>query len=231
MMYHGGKSRHGKRIADIIGLAQPEIYVEPFCGALNVIRHVKAPLRFACDAHGPLIAMWKAAQKGWLPPDSLSRSEWEYLRERKNEHDPLVAFAGFGCSFGGRYFEGYAKNNRKNFSYCKAAKRGIREKILDCSDVHFLHCDFGNIEGSPGVVIYCDPPYLGTKGYSVAFDRDSFLRVASRWADTGAIVLISEASDVPGAELIAEWPVTRNTNAKSGFCVPSRELLWLLLSK
>ena len=81
MQYLGGKADVGKRIAQVCAgrLTPGSLFVDMFCGALNVVRHVptKVPLaagglvegrRIAIDACGPLIVMWKAALDGWVPP-------------------------------------------------------------------------------------------------------------------------------------------------------------------
>jgi hypothetical protein len=51
----------------------------------------------------------------------------------------------------------------------------------------------------PGVVVYIDPPYVGTTGYGNDLPRAEVIELARRWADAGARVYISEAE--PVAEL------------------------------
>jgi hypothetical protein len=80
MQYLGGKADVGKAIANVIYKRRcpGALFVDMFCGSLNVVRHVpsKVPLaagglvdspRTAIDACGPLIVMWKAAIAGWVP--------------------------------------------------------------------------------------------------------------------------------------------------------------------
>ena len=44
-----------------------------------------------------------------------------------------------------------------------------------------------------GVFMFCDPPYVGTTGYSCDLPREDVLAIARKWSDAGAVVCISEA--------------------------------------
>ena len=112
MQYLGGKSGEGKRIAEVCTakLKTGSLFVDMFCGSLNVVRHVKHPHRLAVDACEPLIIMWRAALDGWVPPRTVSRDEYDYISKMQNPHDPMTAFVLFGVSFGGKWRGGYAKD-------------------------------------------------------------------------------------------------------------------------
>ncbi len=74
-VYHGGKSRHGKEIADVIKKIYDEQdkktirgYIEP-CGMCGVFQHIVSILPsnlkyIASDQHESLVLMWKALQNG-----------------------------------------------------------------------------------------------------------------------------------------------------------------------
>jgi hypothetical protein len=84
----------------------------------------------------------------------------------------------------------------------------------------------------PGVVVYIDPPYLGTTGYAHAFPRSEWLPVVRRWAEAGALVVVSEAEPIP--DLIAEgWHTVDITGERKGqkrtFSKQQRE--WLTISR
>jgi hypothetical protein len=113
MQYLGGKADVGKAIAQIIGKRRcpGALFVDMFCGSLNVIRHVpsKVPLaagglvespRTAIDACGPLIVMWRVALTGWVPPKVVTAAEYAAIKATQDPHDPMTAFVLFGCSFG-----------------------------------------------------------------------------------------------------------------------------------
>lgn len=56
MQYLGGKAGPGARIASLCSerLGENSLFVDMFCGSLNVVRHIQNPRRLAVDACGPL---------------------------------------------------------------------------------------------------------------------------------------------------------------------------------
>ena len=107
MRYLGGKSKLGARIGAIIDQVLEDtgtsVVWEPFVGGNNLSRHVKRATAYVCsDANEALITMWNAVKQGWIPPDAVTEDEYmERKRSNRDPHDPLTAFMGFGCSFGG----------------------------------------------------------------------------------------------------------------------------------
>jgi hypothetical protein len=84
----------------------------------------------------------------------------------------------------------------------------------------------------PGVVVYIDPPYENTTGYSHKFPRGAWLPIVRRWAEAGALVVVSEAEPIP--ELVAEgWHAVEITGERKGqkrtFSKQQRE--WLTMSR
>ncbi len=84
----------------------------------------------------------------------------------------------------------------------------------------------------PGVVAYIDPPYEGTTGYSHRFPRCEWLPIVRRWAEAGALVVVSEAEPIP--DLMAEgWHAVEITGERKGqkrtFSKQQRE--WLTMSR
>ena len=128
MQYLGGKAGPGPRIAKLCSerLGPDALFVDMFCGSLNVVRHIRTPRRLAIDACGPLITMWRAALRGWVPPTEVSREEYERVKTTQDPDDPLTAFVLFGCSFGGKWCGGYAKN-RPTQRYAADAREGEGE--------------------------------------------------------------------------------------------------------
>ena len=67
----------------------------------------------------------------------------------------------------------------------------------------------------PGVVVYIDPPYVGTTGYGNDLPRAEVIELARRWADAGARVYISEAEALPA--LMADgWHSVEITSQRRG---------------
>jgi len=174
MRYLGGKSKHAKEIAKIIN--PRGVWWDPFCGGFAVS---EALMRYgpgvASDAHPALISMYQAILGGWNPPRSMSAEEYARARTLPDS-DPLKAFAGFGCSFGGKWFGGLAKNTEYNHTFpVRSAADGLTK--IDLASVQILRLDFLDVDPfpAPDLTIYCDPPYAGTQGYSTgAFDHDRF---------------------------------------------------------
>src|SRR3990167_10829930 len=153
MRYMGGKSRVCKPIAAYInGVVGDRPYWEPFVGGGWVLQHVKARLRFASDLHGPLIRMWQALQSGWVPPSNVSEEEYRRLKADEAADPALRAFVGFGCSFGGKWFGGYARSDREaQRNYAVNAKNSLTRKTPLVCDVALCCQDF----------LVADPPEAG----------------------------------------------------------------------
>ena len=112
----------------------------------------------------------------------MTFEEYSYIREHKDENKALTAFVGFGCSFAGKWFGGYARSVQKK-NYCLLAHNsltkkflGLRNKFFDCKNYKEL-----NPQGS---LIYCDPPYEGVTGYSFGgnFNSEEFWDIMRKWS-------------------------------------------------
>ncbi len=169
MQYFGGKNRIRHQIANLINSYSPEIYIEPFLGGCNILPLINAPKRIGTDICKPLISMYLELQKGWDPPDTIDRECYELAKLCKDKDDPLIAFIGFGCSFGGKWFGGMGSS--RNYAY--SAKRSLKRKFskINKEDV-FYCCDYKEWGGVQNTFIYCDPPYPGTTKFGYCGDFD-----------------------------------------------------------
>lgn len=187
MQYLGGKSRIASKIAKVIGpklTSRP--WWDPFCGGLSISVALSAyGPGVASDIHPSLIALYRAVWGGWVPPSLVSLEEYQAARKLPDK-DPMKAFCGFGCSFGGKWFGGYARKHgaRRNYSQASASSRVLQQdiKILKEREIYLTHLDFFKIPPQPDLVLYCDPPYRGTTSYGQAFDHDAFLTRILEWA-------------------------------------------------
>lgn len=209
MQYLGGKSRIARRLGEVIReVRRGRRFWDPFCGGLSMSVELSrdAP-GLASDVSPALISMYKAVAAGWDPP--LTLSEAEYLEARTlPDGDPIKAFAGFGCSFGGKWFAGYARNSRRDSyaSWCRSALLRDIRTLVD-RGVEFACLDFMTVEPGPtDEVLYLDPPYFGTTGYSGApkFDHVAFTDRALRWSRF-TDVFVSEYA-FPMGRVAAEFP-------------------------
>lgn len=153
------------------------------------------------DSNPALIALYQAVQNGWDPPSTLSSADYAHAKTLPDS-DPLKAFAGFGCSFGGKWFGGYARSGSRNFA--EATKRIVKRDVLllverGCA---FACIDFLSVEPFDcGCVLYLDPPYRGSTGYRFAFDSAAFDRRVTAWSQF-THVFVSEYELPDGIELL-----------------------------
>lgn len=216
MRYVGGKYRYASDLAGVIRASVPrwcDTYLEPFVGGGGAFERIGAlfPKRYASDVDPNVVILWRAVAAGWLPPDTLTEQEYTALRHA--EPSPLRSFAGFGCSFGGKWFGGFARGvcapsqgaprgadaDTYGADNAASSSRGVRRAapIFQGATVH-EGC-FSWWHPAPGTVIYLDPPYAGTLGYaSGAFDHDLFWRTAERWTRSGCFVFVSEYASPSG---------------------------------
>ena len=205
MQYMGGKTRIAKRLSAAIleNSESRKYYLEPFVGSCAVFKENVPHFEWsvAGDAQPDLIEMWNALVfDGWTPPGDLSNEEWRSLRDEQ-EPSALRAFAGFNCSYAGRFFEGYARDRTGKTNFADKGRRGLlldRDAIRQGNIGRFRNWTYDRWEPRPGTVIYCDPPYAGTKTYSSKrarvpeFNHTSFWERVREWERRGCEVFISE---------------------------------------
>lgn len=215
MQYVGGKAKLGAQLVRHIRPAGKVIW-EPFCGGLNMTWHLcqaGASFVVCSDVHAPLIALCQALQAGWVPPDHVTREEYQAAKVLPDT-DPLKAFIGIGCSFGGKWFGGYAVNAR-GYNYARCAKNSCL-KIVGLP-VRFFCADFFTVTPMRGLCLYLDPPYRGTQGYvSGSFDPDKFWDRCLDWKRAGSEVWISEYSAPAGFTVVTEQQHRRKLNLNDG---------------
>lgn len=97
------------------------------------------------------------------------------------------------------------------------SKRSLLKDMATLQDAHFVCEDYRRVCIPPGAVIYADPPYNNTTGYSgERFDSSEFWRAMRLLADTGHTVFVSEQEAPPGIECIWEKPFTRTLDRNKG---------------
>lgn len=205
MLYLGGKARIAEVVAKAIRSRVPTgrgvRYLEPFIGGGSVFQYLAPHFEIvrAGDAHEDLVLMWQAAAAGWRPPREVS--EDDYAAARIEPPSALRGFVGFGCSFGAKWWGGYARGHG---GYAETAARSVADigRIMAAVRADVRRCSYQAWEVASGDVIYCDPPYRGTTGYSVMFDSDDFWTTATAWSDAGARVFVSEYAAPPGWDVI-----------------------------
>lgn len=213
MRYLGGKHRFSRVIASILNqyVEGTIAYIEPFCGACNVALHVSHPVRLLADIHPALITMWKAIQDGWEPPSEVSLDLYTKYKQAQDPTDPLTAFIGFGCSFGGKWFGGYARYDKTGNDASGTAKSLAKKREL-LAGARFRCMDFASLEVQ-GALIYCDPPYKGTTGYAGTpdFDHDQFYTHCAKLVRNRNKVFVSEYTE-PTVPFVKVWSADTKTS-------------------
>jgi DNA adenine methylase len=205
MQYFGGKAKIAKDVASILARYDRPCYVEPFVGGGWVAAQVRHSRKVLCDLNPALIAMWRGLQAGWLPPEELTEDEYAAAKLLPDT-DPLKAFVGFGCSFGGKWFGGFARTSRsgdKVRSYVAESRRSVLRKIAAMRDAEFRCCSYASLRPR-NCLVYCDPPYAGTTSYAAvgAFDSAAFWEWAREFSRTNTI-LVSEYT--APADFVPVW--------------------------
>ena len=204
MKYQGGKTRLAPRIAQAIleyGAGR-ELYLEPFLGSAAVLARVAPNIGRAVvsDSADDLMLMWNAARNGWVPPTALSRVEYEDLR-RQSHASALRGFAGYACSYAGKWFGGYATGHPGE-DFARAGSRSVVARSVALRSVDLYLADYREMSdiATAQAVVYADPPYAGTTGYGAtgAFDSRAFWDEAAVWRAQGAVVLVSERTAPAG---------------------------------
>jgi len=193
MQYMGSKNRIAKHVLPIILKdRQPnQWYIEPFVGGANMIDKVDGK-RLGNDKHYFLIEMWKALQHGWQPPTEVTKEMYYSVKTNQNNLEPaLVGFVGVLCSFGGKWWGGYAANS-KGDNYADRGARVLLKQIENLKGVIFTNLDYWEIPIEPNSIIYCDPPYEGTTQYKDGFNHNRFWQWCRSMSKQGHKVYVSE---------------------------------------
>ena len=217
MQYMGGKVRISKYLVPVLQerLKDKDTFVDLFCGSCNIVSAIKAPNRIANDLHKELIALHKAVQSGWVPPSVVTEEEY---KQAKEQEDHLKAFIGFGCSFSGKYFGGYARNKRGD-NYAKQNSNSLIRKHTTMKDVKFCNYFYADVVLPDNSLVYCDIPYKGTTEYSTtSFLHEEFYFWCKDMKDKGHDIIVSEyLCNVPkGWEVVWKHESKKDMRNKEG---------------
>lgn len=164
-------------------------FYDLFCGSCNVVSRVLGGRRYANDLHADLVALFQYMQTGGDVPSTLTEQEYQAARTGQPW---LRAFAGFGCSFGGKFFGGYARGSERR-NYASNARNSLRNKMGTLQDVVFSAGPYSGVALEPESLLYCDIPYRNTTSYAVGpFNHPAFYEWAEKRAAEGHTVLVSE---------------------------------------
>lgn len=233
MRYAGGKKRLAKEISGELKALEQEMgqynlpYWEPFfgmgsvCARMGPHKHADEKrssydeseeddvrIRYGSDANADVIELWKAVQKGWVPPTDMTEREWNRLKNSKGPSKER-GFAGNGLSFGGQFFSGWAERYDPGHNYAKQGSDAMMKAIPYLEDVNFKAGDYNDVckREPAGLLVYADPPYAKSmeakpdKLFS-DFDHDRFWDTMRDWSKYN-IVVVSE--EVAPDDFVCVW--------------------------
>ena len=219
MKYLGGKFQAATAIASVINNQEGSVYLEPFMGSCWVTAKVNIKNRLAGDLHDEVVELYHTVQNGWLPPDKLSKVEYDDIRANRTAGiypKNLMAFAAFGCAFAGSCWRKYAGEDM-----AAKAKKSILKKAEFLEDVKYFSCDYRDLDPK-GCVIYCDPPYANSYGYRITgtigngkFDSEEFWSIMEKWSEKNS-VFVSEYKAPNQFKCILEKPTRSRVFTKNG---------------
>lgn len=199
MKYMGSKARIAKHILPImLGEAEKQgvaKWIEPFVGGANMIDKVPDTFeRIGYDYNEYLIAMFNALQNNWNPP-TYTKDDYTYIRNNKGENKYVTGWVGINCSYGGKWFGGFAGKVQTKGGvrdYQDEAKRNTLKQMKDLIGVKFENSSVFDLDFDNSL-IYCDPPYKDTTKYANGgFDHEMFYGWCRNQKEKGNIVFVSE---------------------------------------
>jgi DNA adenine methylase len=213
MRYLGSKARLAKHLIPVILSEHDDTkwYIEPFVGAFNIMDKVPARFRWGNDLNHYVTSLYSAVLEGWEPPGFVSE---ELYLEIKRDPDAfpakLVGFVGFGCSFAGKWFGGYARGGTNKLgepvNYAGQSKRSVERQVfgvprnhageskrnvikqaLNLMDVKITSMSYDEMVIPIGSTVYCDPPYAKTTKYRDVFDSQKFWEWVRQVSQTSTV--------------------------------------------
>ena len=204
MQYMGSKASIARKLLEVmLPCRRPnQCWVEPFVGAGGMIQNVDGP-RIGSDSDGYIVAFLNAVRDGWVP-DPINKYLYRFIKCNKELFMPeYLAYVGYGCSFGGKWFGGFAHDSLGR-NYSAIAIRSIKKQAPKLSNADFYHCEYNKLYIPPSSFIYCDPPYKNTTKYKIDFSHGLFWQWCRYMRDVGHTIFISEYTAPDDFECVFE---------------------------
>ena len=191
----GSKNRIAKFVLPIMIKEANEkritTWAEPFVGGANMIDKVVGN-RIGNDINEYLVALLIALRDGYVPPTNVSKELYYAIKSKPQEYPKeLVGFVGFLCSFGGKWWGGYAFD-KKGTNYAERGSRCLVKQAKNFDGIVFKCGSYLELEIPENSLIYCDPPYANTCRYKDDFNHDIFWDWCMAQTKSGHTVFISE---------------------------------------
>lgn len=187
MRYCGSKRKFMKYLRPILtkDMDENSLFVDLFGGGMNVVCEIPSETKIAVDYNKYVIALWKELQENGMNniPTEVSEEMYndvksDYINRTNKYEDYIIGYVGTCCSFGGSWFNGYARfNPNKNEDHIKEAYNGLKKQVenfIGLKKTVFLHSSYDGVLLHKNDIVYCDPPYASTKKYESDFNNDAF---------------------------------------------------------
>lgn len=163
--------------------------------------------RIANDKNKYLIAMWKSLTNDRCrkPPMRIERDFYCDARDSYNNGDDrytdgIKGWVGFMASWNGRYFDGgysghnVVGSNGKTRDYITENINNTLKQVPNLKGVEWQCGNYWEMDIPDNSLIYCDPPYKGTKEYVTSrnFDYEKFYDWCRMMYKKGHTVFVSE---------------------------------------
>lgn len=206
MRYSGSKRRFAKYLIPLITkrLEPTAEFIDMFCGGCNILSEVDTPHKAGVELNRYVFALWQYIKDNrgmgnipqFVDEDTYYDVKLDYQNKTGKYPDWLIGYVGTCCSYGGAWFNGYARYNpNKNEDHIKEAYNGLKkqvERFKHLGTTGFWNCSYDVMNVFPGSVVYCDPPYQGTKKYESDFDHEAFWDWVRAQVKRGVYVYVSE---------------------------------------
>lgn len=232
MRYFGGKQRIAKPLSEFLNsqLTEGQTFIDLFCGSCNVVSNIRQDVkRYANDKNKYLPVLFERLQQGMVLPNNISEEDYATIKKMPEislEDVAIKAFVGFGCSFAGKWWGGYARGGNQNYALC--AKNSLARKSDKLKDVGFFCMDYSEFICPEGSLVYCDIPYKGTTQYSAvgAFDHEAFYAWAKSQKQCRVLVSEYKHNVHECAIIVWEHKSKKNIRNKEGVQEETVEVLF-----
>ena len=226
MVYQGSKNRISKFLVPIIQKYIDDnnikTYIEPMCGSCSIIEKIKCENKIAADVNDELIALLRYVKSDpflSIAPHDCNFEHYSEVRENRKQNTEkyskeYTALIGYCASYGGRYYDGgYGRDKTGRRNIYQERVKNLKEDSILLKDITFMCCDYKKFSDYKDCLFYFDPPYKGTKQYSIQnINYDEFYDFLRQLSQNN-IVLVSEYNMPNDFKCI--WQRERNVQQKS----------------
>lgn len=216
MRYCGSKRKFMKELLPILtkDINKETYFYDLFCGGANVVCDIPIENKVAVDLNKYVVALWKEIQENGMinipiqvSEDMYNKVKLDYINHTYQYNDYIIGYVGTCCSFGGSWFNGYARyNEKKKEDHIKEAYNGLKkqyETFKYFNTTLFLHDSYDNIDLNSNSIVYCDIPYMSTKKYETDFNHEQFWKWARETSKKVKHLYVSEY-DAP-SDFVCVW--------------------------